>query len=359
MLEMDEQKLADNFEASVYHTEHHIFDLNTTAKSVLSSLPREHGIRAVLSGEGSDEQFAGYSYFAADFLQEADHSVAGSALADDGVRRALQSRVISEMTDIVKPQGLEMRPQEDGCDLTTGMTLPAVLSWFPRGRIFADWVLAQRESLPGARLRSFFAANNKMEQWHPLHKSLYTWAKTLLPNTILTGMGDRSEMRHSVEGRPPFLDHHLAEHVNALPPSVKMRHTPDEDQGLGRDNAEDYWWKGSGSGLRSVTEKWILREAVRPFVSEEMYRRRKLMFFAPIRWAKGGPLHLLFQRILTEDAVRELSFVHWPFIQDALERGFGDAADGACFRAVLYAASWVTIADRFRKAQQHLRAEEA
>ncbi|KAK8140882.1 hypothetical protein G3M48_001525, partial [Beauveria asiatica] len=69
MLEIDEQKLADNFEDSVYHTEHHIFYLNTTAKSVLSSLPREHGIRSVLSREGSDEHFAGYSYFTADFLQ--------------------------------------------------------------------------------------------------------------------------------------------------------------------------------------------------------------------------------------------------------------------------------------------------
>lgn len=358
-LEMDEQKLADHFEASVYHAEHHIFDLNTTAKSVLSSQPREHGIRAVLSGEGSDEQFAGYSYFAADFLQQADHSVASSVLADDGVRRALQTRVISEMTDIVKPQGLEMRPQEDGSDLASGMILPAVRSLFPDGPIFDDGVLAQRESVPGAELRSFFAGNDEMEHWHPLHKSMYIWAKTLLPNTILTGMGDRSEMRHSIEGRPPFLDHHLAEYVNALPPSVKMRYTPDAGEGLGRDNAEDYWWKGSGSGLRSITEKWILREAVRPFVSEEMYRRRKLMFLAPIRWAKGGPLHLLFERILTEDAVRDLGFVRWPFIQDALDRGFGDAADGACFRAVLYAASWVTIADRFKKAQQQLRVEEA
>ncbi|KAH8715434.1 Amidase chyE [Beauveria bassiana] len=356
-LEMDEQKLADNFEDSVYHTEHHIFDLNTTAKSALSSLPREHGIRSVLSGEGSDEQFAGYSYFTADFLQEADHSVAGSVLADDGLRRALQSCVISEMTDIVKPQGLEMRPQDAGLDLKSGMTLPAVLSLFPQGRIFADWVLAARGSVPGSRLRSFFAAKDKMERWHPLHRSLYMWTKTLLPNTILTGLGDRSEMRNSIEGRPPFLDHHLAEHVNTLPPSVKMRYSPDESESLSQDNADDYWWKGSGSGLRSVTEKWILREAVRPFVSEDMYRRRKVMFLAPTRWAKGGPLHLLFRRILTEESVRELGFVRWPFVQDSLERGFGEAADGACFRTVVYAASWVTISDRFKKAQEQLRAE--
>ncbi|KAM3565373.1 hypothetical protein ARSEF4850_001409 [Beauveria asiatica] len=288
-----------------------------------------------------------------------DHSMAGLVLADDGVRLALQSRVISEITDIVKPQGLEMRPQDAGLDLKSDMTLPAVLSLFPQGRIFADWVLAARGYVPGSRLRSFFAAKDKMERWHPLHRSLYMWAKTLLPNTILTGLGDRSEMRNSIEGRPPFLDHNLAEHVNALPPSVKMRYSPDESEGLAQGNADDYWWKGSGSGLRSVTEKWILREAVRPFVSEDMYRRRKVMFLAPIRWAKGGPLHLMFRRILTEESVRELGFVYWPFVQDALERGFGEAADGACFRTVVYVASWVTISDRFKKAQEQLRAEKA
>ncbi|KAK8140883.1 hypothetical protein G3M48_001526 [Beauveria asiatica] len=129
------------------------------------------------------------------------------------------------------------------------MTLPAVLSLFPQGRIFADRVLAARRSVPGSRLRSFFAAKDKMERWHPLHRSLYMWAKTLLLNTILTGLGDRSEMRHSIEGRPPFLDHLLAEHVNALPPSVKMRYVLDEGQDLAQGNADDYWWKSSGSGL--------------------------------------------------------------------------------------------------------------
>lgn len=349
-LDMDEQKLADNFEDSVYHTEHHIYDLNSTAKSTLSSLPRKLGIKSILSGEGSDEHFAGYSYFTADYLGDADRSMADSGLVNDNVRLALQARVISEMKDIVKPQGLEMccDSQNIDTDLKRGMTLPAVLSWFPRGRIFADWVLADQRSKPGSALEVFFAANNNMKKWHSLHKSLYIWSKTLLPNTILTGLGDRSEMRNSIEGRPPFLDHRLAELVNSLPPSVKMRYSPYQDQGLSEGNLGDYWWKGSGSALQSVTEKWILREAVRPFISEEMYRRRKLMFFAPIRWARNGPLHLMFQRLLTKESVEELGFVHWPFIRDALERGFGEAADGTCFRAVIYAASWVTLSTRFK-----------
>ena len=43
-----------------------------------------------------------------------------------------------------------------------------------------------------------------------LNQSLYIWSKTMLPNYILSNLGDRMEMAHSVEGRLPFLDHHVA-----------------------------------------------------------------------------------------------------------------------------------------------------
>ena len=50
-----------------------------------------------------------------------------------------------------------------------------------------------------------------------MHQSLYLWSKTFLPGYILTMLGDRMEMAHSVEGRVPFLDHHLVELVRSQP----------------------------------------------------------------------------------------------------------------------------------------------
>ena len=62
------------------------------------------------------------------------------------------------------------------------------------------------------------------------------------------------EMAHSVEGRPPFLDHPLVERAARLPSRLLF-----------------------GGG----TEKLVLREAARSVLTETAYRRRKQPFFAP------------------------------------------------------------------------------
>jgi asparagine synthase (glutamine-hydrolysing) len=62
------------------------------------------------------------------------------------------------------------------------------------------------------------------------------------------------EMAHSVEGRLPFLDHHVAEAVARMPVSVK---------------------------INGMTEKWVLREAVKPYITDTVYRRQKHPFMSP------------------------------------------------------------------------------
>lgn len=120
----------------------------------------------------------------------------------------------------------------------------------PWTRVFGDLEPQEtRARNPNGRVLS--AMNSK---WHPLHTSQYIWSRSILPNLILTCMGDRMEMAHSIEGRPPFLDHLLTEYVNRLPPSTKIRVNPDTGE---------------------VVEKWILREAGKPFITEEVYKRKK------------------------------------------------------------------------------------
>ena len=79
----------------------------------------------------------------------------------------------------------------------------------------------------------------------PVNTSLYMWQRTMLINYILTVLGDRMEMAHSVEGRVPFLDHHVSEYAASLPVHYKIRES---------------------------TEKYVLREATRDVITPELLR---------------------------------------------------------------------------------------
>ena len=64
--------------------------------------------------------------------------------------------------------------------------------------------------------------NGQMRGRAAAHQSMYLWAKTIFPNNLLNFLGDRMEMAHSIEGRTPFLDHHLVEYALGLPRSLKV-----------------------------------------------------------------------------------------------------------------------------------------
>ena len=133
---------------------------------------------------------------------------------------------------------------------------PAYLSVYNK-IAFASWTECYGSCNPYLTLAENISERTQAQmrtKWHPLNSALYSWYKTNLPNLLLTSIGDRTEMSHSIEGRTPFLDHNLVEYVNGIPPSLKIKYIADKDK---------------------LTEKWILREASKPFVTPELYERKK------------------------------------------------------------------------------------
>jgi asparagine synthase (glutamine-hydrolysing) len=75
------------------------------------------------------------------------------------------------------------------------------------------------------------------------------------------------EMGHSVAGRVPFMDHHVAEYLQNVPVNLK---------------------------IRSMTEKYILREAVKDVITDTVYKRQKHPFLSPpSTHHRDAPLHQL------------------------------------------------------------------
>jgi asparagine synthase (glutamine-hydrolysing) len=236
---MDEATLAAHFADAAYHSEQHNSDLNSVGKFCLSMLPREEGIKVVLTGEGSDEHFGGYPFFTGDFLREPDFAMPESDLSKNAeMRQKMQEKGLRELQASVGGRGggtflSGMADCEAFRAVNNVRTLGWAQMWHPTMHIFAPWVRGKwAESDPRLALTNEVSPEAKekmLTTWHPLHSAQYLWTRVLLANNLLTCLGDRTEMAHSIESRPPFLDHELSEYVNNLPPSVKVAFTPDKE----------------------------------------------------------------------------------------------------------------------------------
>ena len=62
------EHMADHISDAVYHAERPIVNAHVVAKYLLSRAVRDSGVKVVLTGEGSDEVFAGYPFFRRDMI---------------------------------------------------------------------------------------------------------------------------------------------------------------------------------------------------------------------------------------------------------------------------------------------------
>jgi asparagine synthase (glutamine-hydrolysing) len=332
---MNEAELASRFEDATYHAEHHNPDLNFVGKFALSELPREKGYKVVLTGEGADEHFGGYPAFLPDYLREADAAWANhNKLTEDERKRELE---LADEADKAYYDSVGADTSNRGSSVSRNMlnnisTVSSMAAFQPD--VFEDWTyLTHGRPDPQRTIANNFdgiVRQKILNKWHPLHAAMHVWSKGHLPNIFLTCLGDRTEMAHSIEARTPLLDHHLTEYVNNLPPSVKIHYEPG-------------WMYDPGIW----TEKWVLREAAKPYITKELYERKKHPYSAPTTWPRDGPLHKLLAGLLTKENVDELGFVDWWAVEGLVNRAFGEKGDPGAMRTALVVAEWVVLSKKF------------
>ncbi|KAF2650047.1 asparagine synthetase [Lophiostoma macrostomum CBS 122681] len=326
---MNEKELAARFEDATWHCEHHNPDLNYVGKYALSEVPQDVGFKVVLTGEGADENFAGYPVFLPDYLRETDTAYPTNPLPYSE-REAQCIKTEEDASAYYKSVGADTsnRGPSQARRILNDITTISSMTAFSVNSLFATWTqcfglcdpqLTIANSVDG-RVRDMIT-----EKWHPLHAAEYVWQKGHLANIFLTCLGDRTELAHSIEARTPFLDHHLTEYVNGLPPSVKIRWDADKKQFI---------------------EKWILREASKPFITEELYQRKKHPYSAPTTYPEDGPLHILLSGLITKEKVEKLGFLDWRKIDGLIDRAFAKK-DPNAMRFAFTVAQWVVIGERF------------
>jgi asparagine synthase (glutamine-hydrolysing) len=228
----------------VRHFDEPFADQSSVPTYLVSKLARDH-VKVVLSGDGGDELFAGYTRYAV----ERDRQ--GFARLPRLVRRGLMAPLAAQL-----PHGARGRNFIHNVALDPAERYLDSVSTFnelgKRALYTADFrgALAGRE--PAAEIFRAHAARAAADDG--VGRLLYLDAKTYLPGDILTKV-DRMSMAASLEARVPLLEHKLIEFVSRMPASLKMR------------------------GGQS---KYIFKRAVRGLVPGEILDRPKQGFGVPI-----------------------------------------------------------------------------
>jgi asparagine synthase (glutamine-hydrolysing) len=291
--------------AQAYGTDHYEFDLNPDADLAgaiedipyysdepsadagalpvwfLSKMCRRH-VTVALSGDGADELFGGYKTYLADrYSQHLRH-------LPTGVLR------FGERTARLLPCSNE----KIGLDYKINRLLQGSLLDPIEAHFFWNGTFSRRQQ---GNLRNGWNAPTDIEAGRQgraatgLSRFLCMDQLCYLPDDILTKV-DRMSMAHSLEVRPPFLDHRIVEYAARLPENLKIR----------------------GGRL-----KFVLRELMKDRLPRSVVRRNKEGFDIPTHHWFRTILRPLLLDTLNEDSVRDSGILSWPAV-DAVIRAHLD-----------------------------------
>jgi asparagine synthase (glutamine-hydrolysing) len=270
--------LADCYSDATMQAETLSVNSHGVAKYLLSRSVRDAGFKVVLTGEGADEILGGYMHFRRDMpsLRPLNGSGRTSAEIQNVKTRQQPAASLkgmeSSIAGVHNLLGFVPHWMEIAFDISSG--LRSLLSCqFLSENVGHEGFLSLLRDID---------APNQLTGRHPLHQSLYLWSKTRLVNYLLTVLGDRMEMAHSVEGRLPFLDHHLVELTRSFPVTQK---------------------------IRGAIHKYVLRHSMRDMITPTVFRRLKQPFWTPAAsMDPNGRFYTFMQDTLRGPVLRSMPF---------------------------------------------------
>lgn len=243
--------IAAQFVRTVWHAESPLLRTAPVPMGMLSALVHEKGYKVVLTGEGADEVFGGY-----DIFKEAKIRRFWATNPDSRLRPLLLKRLYPYL-DITGAQALTYLKHFFGAAIDQPSL--ACFSHIPRWNTTAMCKqFFSRDLADQLRDDAIEAFGNSLPadiaDWHSFNRAQYIEARSLMPGYLLSSQGDRMLMRHSVEGRYPYLDHRVIEFANRLHPRLKMK---------------------------VLNEKYLLKRAEGAYLPERIRRRYKQPYRAP------------------------------------------------------------------------------
>lgn len=259
VVECRQQDIGEIFPDVIWHTEMPMLRTAPAPLFLLSALVRQHGLKVVLTGEGSDEFLAGYNIF-----KEALVRRFWAREPESTLRPLLLRRIYDWVPGLQKSAQAYLEAFfKQGLLETDDPTYSHQLRWRNTARLKRMFSAETQEALAGYDSRPELdnLLDPDLGSWKPLSQAQYLEVRTFLTPYLLSSQGDRVAMAHSVEGRFPFLDYRLVEFASTIPAHMRMR---------------------------GLDEKHILKRAVQDLLPNEIWQRPKRPYRAPISAAFCG-----------------------------------------------------------------------
>jgi len=282
MIRCTDKDIGETLPKVVWHTEVPMTRTAPVPLYILAGLVRENSFKVVLTGEGSDEIFAGYDIFKEDRVRRFWAREPESALRPLLLRRLYPDIFSSEtgragafLTGFFKK----------GLARVNSLVYSHLIRWENTAQIktfFSDGILAQTGTVEDFVDRYTAALPEEYTRWDPLSRAQYTEIAIFLSNYLLSSQGDRVAMGHSVEGRFPFLDYRVVEFACSLPPQHR---------------------------LNVLKDKYILRKTAEKLIPPALALRPKQPYRAPIsRCFMGSQPPDYVDELLSPESLKETGY---------------------------------------------------
>ena len=273
----------------IWHFDEPFADSSAIPTYYVSKLAREY-VTVVLSGDGGDELFAGYTRYAVDLKRQ------GFERLPRFVRQNLMKSLSEHLPHGARGRNFLYNVALDPIDRYIDNI--SIFTKLNRRLLYSEGLLErlQHGESAATMYRDYASSVTTGEPVDPL---LYLDSKTYLPGDILTKV-DRMSMAVSLEARVPLLDHELIEFVTRMPASLKMR--------------------GGES-------KYIFKQAIKGLIPDEILTRPKQGFGVPIGAWINDQLRERMHDTLRDSLTRERGYFRSGYIDVLLaehERGRRD-----------------------------------
>lgn len=269
-----EPKAIDILPRLVHHYEEPFADSSAIPTWYLSELTRKH-VAVALNGDGGDENFGGYERYMAhkaDLLSQKVPIILNNYLVR-GTARTLNSLLRTRLTQKIERflNTNQQDPRTNYIHRIFGFTKDHKDDLYNQSfkNKLNNNIIKHSEEI----LEQLFATNRASD---PLDKVFYTDINSYIPGDLMVKV-DIATMAHSLESRSPFLDHEFMELMAKMPSSFK---------------------------IKGLNKKYILKEALRSRLPEEILDRPKMGFGVPLeQWFRNDLKDLVVDNLLSKKAL--------------------------------------------------------